>query len=334
MVLIFWVFLLTLINPLGESLGDIYTVPKLIVLIIIIIVSKKSKPNRLDIYLWISYLIVCTIASLLSPNTVESLIGSQEQLDGLLYQFLIAAIALFKIKPNKQGVTVGLIILIIATVLGVNLYSFRGHQAVAIMLCCLYLKDYRLSLMGAICCFILKSRMSLLILLLLHCERLTVSFIVGLILVLIITLGKTDYSILTGREYHYTEAIEAIKQRPLIGWGFPGYAQSWVFLKYDKAPYKIYNGNRKYSVIRKIDNNFIEGKFPRSKAHNIFLDKWLDVGFTGVQLYLILAWKRSRLNLYFLWLMLWYTSGQYDHLYWLFRNDHKSSTPKTNTFNF
>ena len=330
-----WTLLLVLINPLGETLGDIYTIPKLIILVIIIIVSKKFKPNRLDIYLWLIYLLICVSSSLFSLNPIESLIGSREQLDGLIYQFLIAAIALFKIQPNKQGVTSGLIILIIATVLGVSLYSFRGHQAVAIMLCCLYLKDYRLSLMGGICCFILKSRMSLLILLISHCERLTIPLVIGLILVLLITLGKTDHSILTGREYHYIESIKAIKRQPLTGYGFPGYAQSFMFNKHPHASYRAYLGNREYSIINR-ENKFITRKIPRTKAHNIIIDRWLDVGVMGMIVYLILLLKgkNSKLNFYILWLMLWYTSGQYDHLYWLFRNDYKSSTPNTKTFNF
>lgn len=333
--MILWALLLVIINPFAHSLGGIYTVPKLFILLIIIIVSEKSRPTRLDFYLWLTYLLICAATSLLSPNTVEALTGSREQLDGLIYQFLIAAIALFKIKPNKEGVTIGLTILITASVLGVTLYSFKGHQAAAIMLCCLYLKDYRLSLMGGLCCFLLKSRLSLLIIMLSHAERLTIPFIIGLILIITITLGKTEHGILTGRDWHYREAIEAIKQRPLTGYGSPGYAQSWMYVKHPHASYRAYEGNRNYSVISRKNRLFI-GKIPRSKAHNIILDKWLDVGLLGLILYCILALKgsNSRINLYLIWLMLWYTSGQYDHLFWLFKNDYKSSTPNTKTFNF
>lgn len=340
--MILWVFLLTLINPLGESLGDIYTIPKLIVLIIIIIVSKKSKPNRLDVYLWLIYLLICATSTLLSTNTAESLMGSREQLDGLIYQFLIAAIALFKIVPNREGIKIGLIILMAASVLGVSLYSFKGHQAVAIMLCCLYLRDYRLSLMGAICCFLLKSRMALFVLLLNHCERLSIPLVIGMILILILSLSKNTIlyqhgifdQLISGRLGHYIEALEAIKIRPLQGYGFPGYAQSWMFTHHPHASYRVYEGNRIYSVITK-DNKFIIKKIPRSKAHNILLDKWLDVGVMGVFIYSILIVRQgnTRLNYYIIWLMFWYTSGQYDHLYWLLSN-HKSSTPKTKTFNF
>lgn len=329
---ILWVLLLIIINPFAGTLGEIYTIPKLLILIIIIILSEKSKSNRLDIYLWLIYLIICTISSLLSPNTVESLLGSREQLDGLIYQFVIAAIALFKIKPNKRGVQIGLIILIVGSLVGIPLYSFRGHQAAAIMLCCLYLKDYRFSLIGGLCCFILKSRMSLLIIMLLHVERLTIPFIIGLILILIITLGKTDHSILTGRNWHYIESIEGIKQRPLIGYGFPGYGIGYMYFNHPHASYRIYEGDRIYSFIRKTDNKFITAKTPRSKAHNIILDKWLEVGVMGVIVYLILLLKggNNRLNYYIIWLLFWYTSGQYDHLFWLFKNSLSSTQLPTN----
>ena len=94
-----------LINPWGNSRGEIWTQPKIAVVTIIAILNiclifdaseavKISKQWLINLVLWLVFLIIGLLATILSPFPEISLLGQEQMRDGWLYWLLIAIFTL------------------------------------------------------------------------------------------------------------------------------------------------------------------------------------------------------------------------------------------------
>lgn len=121
-----------LINPWGNSRGEIWTLPKVFIILLIfslnlfLLYKQKqtltlSPPWKISRTLWIIYLGIGTLSTLESPFPLRSLFGQDQMGDGLLYWLLIAGFTLtntllLKIHPELltcqiKGLVIGGIIL-------------------------------------------------------------------------------------------------------------------------------------------------------------------------------------------------------------------------------
>lgn len=159
------------------------------------------------------------------------------------------------------------------------------------------------------------------------------------------TVVNTAAQLSSGRLEKFEVAVKAIRERPLLGWGFNGFGVSWYYfadwsLPAYRAKLATVDGERK-NVQRVLntsrggftyigtDGNEYRGRGYVNKAHNIFLDTAVSVGLLGLLIYMVLAcfviWVGARglgrglevvAVVYIVYGLTWFESAQYSHLTW------------------
>ena len=130
--------------------------------------------------------------------------------------------------------------------------------------------------------------------------------------------------------------IRAIMYRPLIGWGYDGYAIAAPYFENgSEAPVHIikcramkYNGITRRVCITP-SNERIEQKFMSAKAHNIAIDIALSLGVPGLFVFITLSFFALRYSckgefkemilvfqLFLVYGLTWFECSQYGHVYW------------------
>lgn len=121
-----------IINPWGNSRGDIWTTPKVLVVLLIIFLNLSSlwekrealtfpRPWKISLILWVIFLSIGLLSTILSPVPVRSLLGQNQMGDGWLYWLALAAFTLSNtlllrlhpelLRPQLQGLLIGGVIL-------------------------------------------------------------------------------------------------------------------------------------------------------------------------------------------------------------------------------
>lgn len=148
----------------------------------------------------------------------------------------------------------------------------------------------------------------------------------------------------SARSYLWPSAVDGIRERPLLGWGFNGYGLAWPYVvDFDEA-YKVNLARKDGEVVEMAqlqgtdhyyfryigeDGFAYRGRVLTNKAHNLFLDTAVSVGLLGLALYLLLlgvflaatvrgaGWGlEAVLVVYLVYSLTWFESAQFSHLAW------------------
>lgn len=144
----------------------------------------------------------------------------------------------------------------------------------------------------------------------------------------------------TGRLHLWALAFKGTLKRPLFGWGFDGLGiafpfiadytdRDWGYLLTKVAIAKIQSLSDLTFNYLGTDGHVYTGFLISNKAHNIFLDTTVSVGFLGLAIYTFLLgfclWKTARTPFcgieavpvaYLVYTLTWYESAQFSHLAW------------------
>lgn len=125
-------FSIIIINPWGNSRGDIWTTPKVLLILLIVVLNLSSlwekrealtfpRPWKISLILWGVFLSIGGLSTILSPVPISSLLGQNQMGDGWLYWLLISAFTLSNtlllrlspelLRPQLQGLLIGGVIL-------------------------------------------------------------------------------------------------------------------------------------------------------------------------------------------------------------------------------
>jgi O-antigen ligase len=97
---------------------------------------------------------------------------------------------------------------------------------------------------------------------------------------LLLALGRSPS--LTGRADLWRAVIMAIEQRPIFGYGYSGFWQTW---RGENNPAQI--------VL-----NQLRPDFPAFHAHNGFLDIWINIGIVGLAIFALVFLKNLADSIY------------------------------------
>lgn len=161
------------------------------------------------------------------------------------------------------------------------------------------------------------------------------------------TFFKRPEAFLSFRPAYWRTAVEGIRQRPLLGWGYGGFGLAFGYANDFDKKFKVYLavGDNKNGVRIPIarlqgtdhyffryfgpDDQLYRGRVMSSKAHNIFLDMTLSLGLLGLVLYVLLlglltaissrgsGWGLEAVTVvYLVYGLTWFDSAQFTHLAW------------------
>lgn len=139
-------------------------------------------------------------------------------------------------------------------------------------------------------------------------------------------------------------AIDGIRERPLLGWGYNGFALAFPYVNdFDrkfKRNLELRDGKAiEIDTLRGTDHYYFRyigtdgllhlGRVLSNKAHNLVLDVWVSLGLGGLITYLLLfgvfLWVTARGEgwgleavavVYLVYTLTWFESAQFSHLTW------------------
>jgi len=158
------------------------------------------------------------------------------------------------------------------------------------------------------------------------------------------TLFTNPLAFTSSRSYLWPSAVDGVRERPLLGWGFNGYGLAWPYVADLNERYKVNLAWEDGEVVEMArlqgtdhtyfryfgeDGFLYRGRVLTNKAHNLFLDTAVSVGLVGLGLYLLLlgvfavATARGALwglevvlVVYVVYGLTWFESAQFSHLAW------------------
>lgn len=157
-------------------------------------------------------------------------------------------------------------------------------------------------------------------------------------------LFKRPDAFLSLRTDYWRVAVEGIRQRPFLGWGYNGFGLAFGYANdFDKqfAKYLDSEGGKPVKIARiqgtdhywfryfGPDDFLHRGRVMSNKAHNMFLDMGLSLGVVGLALYLLLIGVLSTVTargggwgleavtvVYLVYGLTWFDAAQFTHLAW------------------
>jgi len=135
--------------------------------------------------------------------------------------------------------------------------------------------------------------------------------------------------ITSDRIYLWELAVRGIQERPLWGWGFDGFGIAYPHILNQENPPTIVNINDLTFTYINVEGERRKQALISNKAHNLFLDVLLSVGWLGMGVYALLlgfyCWQiilspfrgvEAVTIAYLVFGLTWFECAQYSHLIW------------------